>query len=339
MARERVVSGMRPTGRLHLGHFHGALENWVRLQEEYDCFFFVADWHALTTEFKDVSGIAPSVREMVIDWLSVGLDPERCTLFLQSAVKEHAELYLLLSMITPVGWLERNPTFKELQEELQEKDLSGHGFLGYPVLQAADIVMYGARRVPIGVDQLPHLELTREIVRRFNHLYKCDVLVEPQHLLSPAPKLLGVDNRKMSKSFGNAILLSDPPEEVERKVTQMITDPARKRRRDPGDPDVCNVFSFHKIYKTEAVMAAHSDLLPLEEVARQCRSAELGCVEDKKQLAREINAALDATIRPRRAALEKDPGRVEKILAAGSEKARGAASETMGRVRRAMGLS
>jgi tryptophanyl-tRNA synthetase len=339
MARERVVSGMRPTGRLHLGHFHGALENWVRLQEEYDCFFFVADWHALTTEFKDVSGIAPSVREMVIDWLSVGLDPERCTLFLQSAVKEHAELYLLLSMITPVGWLERNPTFKELQEELQEKDLSGHGFLGYPVLQAADIVMYGARRVPIGVDQLPHLELTREIVRRFNHLYKCDVLVEPQHLLSPAPKLLGVDNRKMSKSFGNAILLSDPPEEVERKVTQMITDPARKRRRDPGDPDVCNVFSFHKIYKTEAVMAAHSDLLPLEEVARQCRSAELGCVEDKKQFAREINAALDATIRPRRAALEKDPGRVEKILAAGSEKARGAASETMGRVRRAMGLS
>ncbi len=338
MARERVVSGMRPTGRLHLGHFHGALENWVRLQEEYDCFFFVADWHALTTDFEDVSGIAPSVREMVIDWLSVGLDPERCTLFLQSAVKEHAELYLLLSMITPVGWLERNPTFKEMREEIQGKDLSGHGFLGYPVLQAADIVMYGARRVPIGVDQLPHLELTREIVRRFNHLYG-DVLVEPQHLLSPAPKLLGVDNRKMSKSYGNAILLSDPPEEVERKVMQMITDPARKRRRDPGDPDVCNVFSFHKIYKTGAVMGAHADLLPLEEVARQCRSAELGCVEDKKQLAREINAALDAAIRPRRAALEKDPGRVEKILAEGSEKARGAASETMGRVRRAMGLT
>jgi tryptophanyl-tRNA synthetase len=329
---------MRPTGRLHLGHLHGALENWVRLQEEYDCFFFVADWHALTTDFEDVSGIAPSVSEMVIDWLSVGLDPERCTLFRQSAVKEHAELYLLLSMITPVGWLERNPTFKEMREEIQGKDLSGHGFLGYPVLQAADIVMYGARRVPIGVDQLPHLELTREIVRRFNHLYG-DVLVEPQHLLSPAPKLLGVDNRKMSKSYGNAILLSDPPEEVERKVMQMITDPARKRRHDPGDPDVCNVFSFHKIYKTEAVTAAHVDLLPLEEVARQCRSAELGCVEDKKQLAREINAALDATIRPRRAALEKDPGRVEKILAAGSEKARGAASETMGRVRRAMGLS
>jgi tryptophanyl-tRNA synthetase len=338
MARERVVSGMRPTGRLHLGHLHGALENWVRLQEEYDCFFFVADWHALTTDFEDVSGIAPSVSEMVIDWLSVGLDPERCTLFRQSAVKEHAELYLLLSMITPVGWLERNPTFKEMREEIQGKDLSGHGFLGYPVLQAADIVMYGARRVPIGVDQLPHLELTREIVRRFNHLYG-DVLVEPQHLLSPAPKLLGVDNRKMSKSYGNAILLSDPPEEVERKVMQMITDPARKRRHDPGDPDVCNVFSFHKIYKTEAVTAAHVDLLPLEEVARQCRSAELGCVEDKKQLAREINAALDATIRPRRAALEKDPGRVEKILAVGSEKARGAASETMGRVRRAMGLS
>jgi tryptophanyl-tRNA synthetase len=338
MARERVVSGMRPTGRLHLGHLHGALENWVRLQDEYDCFFFVADWHALTTDFEDVSGIAPSVREMVIDWLSVGLDPERCTLFLQSAVKEHAELYLLLSMITPVGWLERNPTFKELREEIKGKDLSGHGFLGYPVLQAADIVMYGARRVPIGVDQLPHLELTREIVRRFNHLYG-DVLVEPQHLLSPAPKLLGIDNRKMSKSYGNAILLSDPPEEVERKVMQMITDPARKRRRDPGDPDICNVFSFHRIYKTDAVLAAHTDLLPLEEVARQCRSADLGCVEDKKQLAREINAALDATIRPRRAALEKDPGGVDKILAVGSEKARAAASETMGRVRRAMGLS
>jgi tryptophanyl-tRNA synthetase len=338
MARERVVSGMRPTGRLHLGHLHGALENWVMLQEEYDCFFFVADWHALTTDFEDASGIAPSVREMVIDWLSVGLDPERCTLFLQSGVKEHAELYLLLSMITPVGWLERNPTFKELREEIKGKDLSGHGFLGYPVLQAADIVMYGARRVPIGVDQLPHLELTREIVRRFNHLYG-DVLVEPQHLLSPAPKLLGIDNRKMSKSYGNAILLSDPPEEVERKVMQMITDPARKRRRDPGDPDICNVFSFHRIYKTDAVLAAHADLLPLEEVARQCRSADLGCVEDKKQLAREINAALDATIRPRRAALEKDPGGVDKILAAGSEKARAAASETMGRVRQAMGLS
>jgi len=337
MAKERVVSGMRPTGRLHLGHYHGALENWVSLQETYDCFFFVADWHALTTDFEDTSEVEPSVREMVIDWLSVGLDPDRCTIFRQSWVKEHAELYLLLSMITPIGWLERNPTYKEQREEIKNKDLSGLGFLGYPVLQASDIVIYGARRVPIGVDQLPHLELTREIVRRFNHLYG-EVLVEPQHLLSTEPKLLGIDNRKMSKSYGNAILLSDPPEEVDRKVAQMITDPDRKRRNDPGNPEVCNVFSYHKLYKTDDVLAAHPDLLPLVEVDRQCRSAELGCVDDKKQLAREINAFLDATVRPRRAAIEKSPERVDEILTKGSERARAAAAETMSRVRRAMGL-
>lgn len=337
MERERVVSGMRPTGRLHLGHYHGALENWVRLQDDYECFFFVADWHALTTDFEDTRGIRESVREVVIDWLSVGLDPDRCTIFRQSDVKEHAELYLLLAMVTPIGWLERNPTYKEQREEITGKDLSGLGFLGYPVLQAADIVVYDAMRVPIGIDQLPHIELTRQIVRRFNHLYG-KTLREPRHLLSEAPKLLGIDNRKMSKSYGNAILLSDSPEEVNRKVAQMITDPARKRRNDPGDPDVCNVFAFHKLYKTPDVVAAHPDLLPLAEVDRQCRSAELGCVEDKKQLAREINFFLDATVRPRRALLEKDPARVNEILDAGAEKARAVAVGTMDRVRRAMRL-
>jgi len=338
MARERVVSGMRPTGRLHLGHYHGALENWVRLQDDYECFFFVADWHALTTDFEDTSGIRESVREMVIDWLSVGLDPGRCTIFRQSDVKEHAELYLLLSMVTPIGRLERNPTYKEQREEIVGKDLSGLGFLGYPVLQAADIVMYDAVRVPIGVDQLPHLELTREIVRRFNHLYG-ETLREPLPFLSEAPKLLGTDNRKMSKSYGNAILLSDPPEEVDRKVAMMITDPARKRRGDPGNPDVCNVFAFHKLYKTREALAAQTDLLPLGELDRRCRSAELGCVEDKKQLAREINFFLDAAVRPRRAGLEKDPARVDEILKAGAEKARAVAVRTMERVRQAMRLA
>ncbi len=337
MARERVVSGMRPTGKLHLGHYHGALENWVRLQDEFECLFFVADWHALTTDFEDTAGIVPSGREMVIDWLSVGLDPDRCAIFRQSDVREHAELYLLLSMVTPIGWLERNPTYKEQREEIVGKDLSGLGFLGYPVLQAADIVMYDAARVPIGVDQLPHLELTREIVRRFNHLYG-DTLREPHHMLSEAPKLLGTDNRKMSKSYGNAILLSDPPEEVDRKVAQMITDPARKRRSDPGNPEVCNVFAYHGLYKTPAVQAAHPDLLPLAEVDRQCRSAVLGCVEDKKQLARQINYFLDETVRPRRARLEKDPARVDEILKAGAEKARAIAVRTMARVREAMRL-
>ena len=338
MARERIVSGMRPTGKLHLGHFHGALENWLRLQADYDCFFFVADWHALTTDFEDTSRIAANIREMVIDWLSVGIDPDQCTIFLQSSVKEHAELYLLLSMVTPIGWLERNPTYKELREEIGNKDLSGLGFLGYPVLQAADIVMYDASKVPIGVDQLPHLELTREMVRRFNHQYG-EVLREPQHLLSQAPKLLGIDNRKMSKSYGNAILLSDGPDEVERKVSQMITDPARKRRHDPGNPDVCNVFSFHKLYKTPETLAAEPALLPLAVVDRQCRSGELGCVDDKKQLAREINHFLDVVVRPRRAEIEKDPSRVDEILRAGSEKARAVASGTMARVRKAMGLA
>jgi len=337
MARERVVSGMRPTGKLHLGHYHGALENWVRLQDDFECFYFVADWHALTTDFEDTSGIIPSTREMVIDWLSVGLDPDRCAIFRQSDVMEHAELYLLLSMVTPIGWLERNPTYKEQREEIVGKDLSGLGFLGYPVLQAADIVMYDAARVPIGVDQLPHLELTREIVRRFNHLYG-DMLREPQQLLSEAPKLLGIDNRKMSKSYGNAILLSDLPEEVDRKVAQMITDPARKRRTDPGNPDVCNVFAYHALYKTPAVLAAHPHLLPMAEVDRQCRSATLGCVEDKKQLARQINHFLDTTVRPRRARLEKDPARVDEILKAGAEKARAIAVRTMARVREAMRL-
>ena len=252
MDKKRIVSGIRPTGDLHLGHYLGVLKNWVSLQDEYQCYYFIADWHALTSEYKDPSIIAQSARDMVIIWLSVGLDPEKSVIFRQSDIKSHAELFLLLSMITPLSWLERNPTYKEMKEELKEKDLSTFGFLGYPVLQAADIVIYHADRVPIGADQLPHLELTREIVRRFNYLYGADILNEPKEILTEAPKVPGLDGRKMSKSYGNAIFIDETEETLKPKVMQMLTDVKRMRKTDPGEPKDCNLYPFHDFFTDEA---------------------------------------------------------------------------------------
>ena len=279
MTKKRIVSGMRPTGKLHLGHLYGALQNWVDLQKEYECFYFVADWHALTTEYANSKIIKESIHDMVIDWLTVGIDTDRSTVFIQSAVPEHAELFLMLSMLTPLSWLERNPTYKEQQQELKEKDIHTHGFLGYPVLQAADIIIYKASKVPVGIDQVPHLELTREIARRFNYLYR-EVFPEPQAVLTEMSKILGLDRRKMSKSYDNAIFLSDAPKVIEKKVPQMFTDPDRLRKKDPGNPDICNVFTLHNLYS------------PADDVARinrECRCADIGCVECKKMLIPYLN--------------------------------------------------
>ena len=325
--KNRILSGMRPTGPLHLGNYHGALANWVRMQEEYDCFFFIADWHALTSDYEKPDFIDAYRIEILLDWLSAGLSPEKSTLFIQSRIKEHAELFLILSMITPVPWLERNPTYKDQIDQLSNKDLSTFGFLGYPVLQAADIIMYKPYGVPVGVDQAPHVEITREIARRFNYFYG-PVFPEPQVILTATPKLLGTDRRKMSKSYGNAIFLSDPPEAVASKVATMITDPQRMRRSDPGNPDVCNVYDFHKLYSAPEVV---------EEVDRLCRTAEIGCVECKKRMAGYLNAFLEP-IRERRRFYIERPGLVEEIIAAGSDKARQTACRTMEEVRSAVKL-
>jgi tryptophanyl-tRNA synthetase len=325
--KTRILSGMRPTGPLHLGNLHGALANWVQMQDTYDCFFFIADWHTLTSDYEQTAPIAGHIRQMIIDWLSAGLDPARCTLFVQSQVKEHAELFLLLSMITPVPWLERNPTYKDQIVQLSNKDLSTFGFLGYPVLQAADIIIYRANGVPVGVDQVPHVEITREIARRFNFLYG-PVFPEPEAILTPTPKILGLDRRKMSKSYNNAIYLSDGPETVSAKVSQMITDPNRKRRQDPGDPGVCNVFSFHQLY---------SDAQTVARVDTQCRQALIGCVECKREMARFLNTAMEP-MRERRRHYESQPEQVSAILAEGCERARRVARATMVEVRKAMGI-
>ncbi len=324
--RQRVLSGMRPSGKLHLGHLHGVLENWRRLQEEYDCFFFVADWHALTTNYEHPSEIPENIYDMVLDWLAVGINPEKVTLFVQSAIKEHAELHLLLSMITPVSWLERNPTYKEQQQQLKERDLATYGFLGYPVLQAADIIMYKAHKVPVGVDQLPHIELTREITRRFNYLYG-EVFPIPEGLLAEVPKLPGLDGRKMSKSYGNAIFLSDSPEEVQKKVSAYVTDVERPRRSDPGDPENrCVAFRLHKLYLPEERIQA---------IVHECKAAKLGCVACKKELAQAVIDALNP-IWERRNALSAEPGRVETILEDGASKALQVARSTMSQVRSAL---
>ena len=325
MAKKRILSGMRPTGPLHLGHLHGALANWKRMQDEYECFFFIADWHALTTDYEKTGGIAQNIREMMMDWLAVGLSPDKCTMFVQSHIKEHAELYLLLGMLTPVPWLERNPTYKEQIVQLADKDLSTYGFLGYPVLQAADIIMYKADGVPVGIDQVPHVELTREIVRRFNYLYG-QVFVEPQSILTETPKILGLDRRKMSKSYQNGISLSDSPETVRKRVGEMITDPQRMRKSDPGDPDVCNVFSFHKMY---------SPVETVDEVNRECRVAGIGCVACKKKMAENLAAFL-APIYENRRDLAENPAIVDEIIAAGDAKARETARATMAQAREAM---
>jgi tryptophanyl-tRNA synthetase len=323
-----VLSGMRSTGRLHLGNYFGAIRNWVALQDRYPCYYFVADWHALTSDYADPSGIAEFSLEVVADWLASGLDPERSVVFVQSLVPQHAELHLLLSMITPLGWLERVPTYKEQMQQIANKDLSNYGFLGYPVLQTADILLYRAGFVPVGEDQVSHLELSREITRRFNSFYG-NVFPEPQPLLTPSPRVPGLDGRKMSKSYGNAIYLGDTPEEIRAKCKEMFTDPQRLRRADPGRPEVCNLFSFHQLVST------HDER---EDVARRCRAAEIGCVEDKKLLAERLIAFLEP-IREKRARLLADRDTLLDIIEDGSRKARERAEETLEQVRSGMGLS
>ncbi len=393
----RVLSGMRPTGRLHLGHYHGVLKNWVQLQSQYECFFFVADWHALTTHYEDPHIIEESVWDMVVDWLAAGVDPNNATLFIQSRIPAHAELHVLLSMITPLSWLERVPSYKDQQLQLGDRDLSTYGFLGYPLLQSADILIYRAGMVPVGEDQVAHVELTREVARRFNHLYGREpgyeqraeeaikkmgkknaklyrelrtaymeqgdrealetarallerqknialgdkerlfgflegggkiILPEPQAMLTHAPKMPGLDGRKMSKSYDNVISLRDPPAEVEKKLRTMPTDPARVHRTDPGNPDKCPVWDFHLVY---------SDQEKKDWVQNGCRSAKIGCLECKQPI---IDAVL-AELKPmqeRAAEFSRDPLAVKSIIADGTKRAQDAAEATLVEVRAAIGL-
>jgi len=323
--QERILSGARPSGPLHIGHLVGALQNWVALQDRYRCFFAICDWHALTSEYADTGRIRDYVFQIALDWLAAGLDPERSTLFVQSRVKEHAELHLLLSMIVPLGWLERVPTYKEQQQQISGRDLSTYGFLGYPVLQAADILAYKAHWVPVGEDQISHLELCREIARRFNALYG-PVFPEPQPRTTPASRLPGTDGRKMSKSYNNAIFLSEPEPQIRQKLMTMVTDPARVRRTDPGNPDLCPVFTLHKAFSTAQT---------LEKADRECRRAGIGCIDCKGFLLEHLGPAL-APLRERREAFARNPERVREILDAGAEKARKAASSTLEEVRDAV---
>jgi tryptophanyl-tRNA synthetase len=355
--RKRVLSGMRPTGKLHLGNYMGALYNWVRLQHEYECYFFIADWHALTTDYADPSQLADNIKEVALDWLGAGLDPEQCVIFVQSHVKPHAELHLLFSMITPLGWLERVPTYKEQQENITGKDLSTYGFLGYPLLQSADILIYQADFVPVGQDQVAHVELTREVARRFNMFYPPvgyippptpptgipvsdvtsqllpggipQILPEPQVLLTPSPKLPGTDGRKMSKSYGNTIQLTDPEPVIRQKLKPMVTDPARVRRSDPGNPEVCPVFDLHKVFSSAET----------QQKAREgCTTAGIGCIECKSWLADAVVAEL-APIQERRRKYEDNPALVAEILKDGERRAAARAEQTMAQVRTAMGLN
>ena len=320
-----VLSGLRPTGRVHLGNYFGAVKNWVRLQDEYPCFYMVADWHALTSDYADPSNVRQATFEAVADWLSAGLDPDKCTIFVQSEVKEHAELHLLLSMVTPLPWLERVPTFKDQQQQIQDKDLNTYGFLGYPLLQTADIIVYRATYVPVGEDQASHLELSREIVRRFNNFYG-DVFPEPQPLFTATPKVPGLDGRKMSKSYGNTISLTASADEIRQLVSTMFTDPNRVRRSDPGNPDICNLFQFHKLFSDDATIA---------RVDHECRTAQIGCVQDKKLLA-DIMIERLAPVRARREEIDRDPSIVWDVLREGNRKARERAAETLELARAAM---
>ena len=325
--RRTILSGMRPTGKLHLGHLFGALKNWIQLQEEHDCLFFVADWHALTTDYADTSKIRENIMEMVIDWLACGLDPAKAIIFQQSQVKEHAELALLLGMITPLPWLERCPTYKEQQKELADKELNTYGFLGYPLLMTADILIYKSTGVPVGIDQVPHIELAREIARRFNNFYG-PIFPLPEPLLTESPKIPGTDGRKMSKSYNNAVWLSDSPEEVKTKISRMMTDPARKRRTDPGNPEICPVFDLHKVYTDEETH---------RWIIEGCTTAGIGCLDCKRPLIEAINESLEP-IRAKRAELEADKDKVIDILNEGSRKARERAQATMAEVREAVRL-
>lgn len=327
--KKRALSGNRPTGRLHWGNYFGALVNWVALQESHECFFFIADWHALTTGYEHPEEISPSVLDVLKDWLAAGLDPARSTLFIQSWVPEHAELHLLLSMFTPLGWLERVPSFKDMQIQLPDRDLNMYGFLGYPLLQASDILIHRAEEIPVGEDQVAHLEFARELVRRCHFLMKREIFVEPQPLLTRAARVPGTDGRKMSKSFDNAIFMADGEETVRAKMMNAVTDPARKRKSDPGHPEICNIFAYHKLYGTAQ---------DVEEIAKLCRGAEIGCVECKGCCIQHA-LAFWRPIRERRFSWDGREGELLEIARAGSERARQSAQETMEAVREAMGLS
>ena len=324
MGKPVILSGMQPTGKLHLGNLEGALRNWVNLQNEnkYELYYCIVDWHSLTSDFEDTSQLNNRISEMMIDYLSAGLDPDKCAIFVQSQVKEHAELFLLFSMIIPIPWLERVPSYKEKSEELQ---LDSYGFLGYPLLQAADILLYKANFVPVGKDQLPHIELTREVGRRFNNLYG-DVFPEPEAKLTKFPVIPGIDGRKMSKSYGNDIVLADSPEETQKKVSRMITDPKKIRKNDPGRPEICPVYTLHQIYNSNP-----------KEIYDGCTSGSLGCVDCKKMLAGHLNQTL-APLRERRKELEKQPELIRKSLEKGADRARAKAAATMRDVREAMHL-
>jgi tryptophanyl-tRNA synthetase len=327
LKKKRVLSGMQASGKLHVGNLVGALANWVRLQDKYDCYYFVADWHALTTGYAHPEAIKASTDDIITNFLAAGLDPDRSTIFLQSRVLQHAELHLLLSMITPLGWLERVPSYKEKKEQLSERDLSMYGFLGYPVLQSADILIYKANHVPVGIDQVPHLEITREIARRFNNLYS-EVFPEPEALLTEFPKVPGIDGRKMSKSYDNALYLSDTPQDVDKKLRTMLTDPARVKRTDTGNPDVCPVFDLHKAFSTEAERTAN---------AEGCRTASIGCIDCKKVLIAHIMEIMEP-IWKRRDEIKKDPGIVKDAIEKGTRKATAVCEDTMTNVRKAMGF-
>ena len=327
MAATRVLSGIRSSGTLHLGNYLGALKNWQELQHQYECYYFIADWHALTTDYADTGALKENMLDNMAGFLAVGLDPAKCTLFIQSRVPEHAELHLLLSMITPVPWLERVPSYKEQQQQIKDKDLSNYGFLGYPVLQTADIIIYKGNHVPVGLDQVPHIELARDIARRFNHLYK-PVFPEPQPLLTETPKVPGLDGRKMSKSYNNALYLTDTPQEIDGKIRVMMTDPARKRRSDPGNPELCPVFDFHKVYSPPEAIAL---------VDRECRTAGIGCIDCKKMMSSNLLQEMGPILEKRRE-LEKRPQEVLAVFEEGSTKAQHTAQATMAEVREAMKL-
>jgi len=326
MSKKRILSGMRPTGRLHLGHWLGALKKWVDLQDDFQCFFMIADWHALMSEYANPKEIQNNIKECLLDWLSAGIDPERSIPFIQSEIKEHAELHLLLSMFTPLSWLERCPTYKEQLKELKTRDISTYAYLGYPVLQAADIIIYKADAVPVGKDQLPHLELTREIVRRFHYFYG-NTFPEPESILTETPKLLGLDNRKMSKSYGNFIALADSAETIQHKIMTMITDPQRIRKNDKGHPGVCNVFSYHEIFNpTQA-----------GEVKDVCKKGLRGCTECKKILAKVLVEFL-AGFKNKRKSWEENPKKLKEILERGKNQASEVAGATLKEVRQKMRL-